>query len=67
MPSTLETLSRGLRETLESLPPLAEQATELMSNLDQALLDLDLRYLSQRTRDVLATAEEKLLTRSRSS
>jgi ABC-type transporter Mla subunit MlaD len=60
VPSTLETLGKGLVETLDSIPPLAEQATQLMNTLDQTLIDLDLRDIAQRTRDLLTITEAKV-------
>ena len=60
MPSKLETLSRGLGDTLDRMPQLAEAATRLLEDMDVALLELDMPTLSRRLHDLLATAEAKI-------
>lgn len=60
VPSTLETLSKGLQDTLARMPALADNASRLMVDLDESLLELDLRDISRRTRDLLTAAEEKI-------
>lgn len=60
VPSTFKSLENRLMATLEGLPRLVEDASNLVVRLDGALESLDAQDLSVRIRKLLETAEERL-------
>lgn len=57
VPATFKSLETALRETLTSIPPLAEQATSFLESTAQAIEDLDAPGLSGKLRDLLETLQ----------
>ena len=61
VPSTFKSLETGIMEALDRWPELSRLAQELMTNLNQGILDLELDALSRDVQRALVAAEEVMI------